>query len=466
MNTSNNYSYFIEYLKTPILNSPDVDFNERVFQNLKMLSSNTGNKVYFRKYSDTHYIVYTDYKLFNNTNVFFKDMPLTTFLPNRSIEFMIVSTLNVVDNSPEYDIKINTCTVKHIINTDNESFIKMMEETKINAFVSYEGSVFTAYYNDDLQKWFFRTTSRLRNYDSEDEEYSMLTQFKIACPINLLDELRKQYDNHYFVFVLTNYNKYLCNYDGIFDGPTVILINVRNSKTQEDVEFKQNVFSKSVDVSTVKTMLSKEENNYFANEYLNLQGFILTDKQGTMYRTFTRAYHAGTIKVPNNPNFLHGALQSYLKGTLNVYLKFKKNDKYAELKQDCSTIANGLKDVLYMLFTYFTKMELDNPKKRYTKLNNDKYGLLFADEHVYKKVLSSLQSFSINNVKGLFNNNRRIEQDIYAYIRFLGESDVDFMMIVDMLNNYETFIKQIYQTCGNIFNNRYEHAILDIKSRY
>jgi hypothetical protein len=195
MNTSNNYSYFIEYLKTPILNSPDVDFNERVFQNLKMLSSNTDNKVYFRKYSDTHYIVYTDYKLFNNTkltygktdeqrssvsiptsvgrktNVFFKDMPLTTFLPNRSIEFMIVSTLNVVDNSPEYDIKINTCTVKHIINTDNESFIKMMEETKINAFVSYEGSVFTAYYNDDLQKWFFRTTSRLRNYDSEDEEY-------------------------------------------------------------------------------------------------------------------------------------------------------------------------------------------------------------------------------------------------------------------------------------------------------
>ena len=67
MNTSNNYSYFIEYLKTPILNSPDIDFNERVFQNLKMLS---GNNVYFRKYSDTNYIVYTNYKLFSLYSIF------------------------------------------------------------------------------------------------------------------------------------------------------------------------------------------------------------------------------------------------------------------------------------------------------------------------------------------------------------------------------------------------------------
>jgi hypothetical protein len=57
-------------------------------------------------------------------------------------------------------------------------------------------------------------------------------------------------------------------------------------------------------------------------------------------------------------------------------------------------------------------------------------------------------------------------QDIYAYIRHLGENDNDFNMVIDMFNNYETFIKQVYQTCGNIFNNRYEHLLLEIKSRY
>jgi hypothetical protein len=459
-------SLFTEYCRKPLPSGEQVSFPQQVFQWLKLLSFKSDNKVGFRLLSERRFVVFTAYRLFQNNPPSFGGYPLNILLPFRSM------CITVTDD----DIELCNYTVKQIINTDNESFIKLMEDENRVASVSYEGSVVVAFKEGD--SWTFRTTTRTSSSEIEYDELNttLFNKFKGACTVEQLDALHELYPNHSFAFVLTNSDRYLCDYSQVFNGPTVILIGVRDSNSLE-VQFEQNIFRTStiVDVNQVKTFFAMQEHNYFTNNYLNLQGFVFTDANGRVFRTFTRAYHAGTIKVPNNPNFFLGALQSYLRGSLHIYLQFKNHlEDYDEIKADCSNVANGIRSIVQFLFSYFTDLKFNNLsgiwKKSFDKLNGEAYTALFNDnkdgKSSYKKVLAGVQSFAIKNRMNLFNNPGRLETDVYSYVRTLAEKDSDFELIIEIFSNYQSFRIHMFQIVGDIFNNKFEGSLYQTFDRY
>lgn len=442
---------------------------DRVFQHLKCLSARTDNKVHFIIRDNGQFVVYTDYKLFKNNAPLYGGSPLNVLLPYRSMEIRVTETT----------IELLNYTVKQIINTDNKSFVGIMQDNNINASVSYEGSVIVAYYNTTTNKWVYRTTGRIKSDDEvTDDRNTLFSQFKIACGQTKLDDLRALYPNNYFVFVLTNHSqRYLCDYSKMFNGQTAILISVRDNVTNNDVPFQQQIFQNStiVDVNTVNESFATPENNFFSNTHLDLQGYVLTDLHGNVFRTFTRAYHAGTLRVPNNTNTFLGALQAYLCGSLPTYLNFRDSTaNFNEYKTACSDVANGLKELVKFLFLKFTTIQFNRQSngtfsKSFTKINPEEYAALFNDykdgKANFKKVLSSVQSFSIKNKQNLFIDFKNFDFDTYSFIRALAK-DIDFELIVSMLYNYQGFSSHLNSIFGNVFVNPMEQQLTAAINKY
>lgn len=463
--TDSMISLFIEYCNKSLPSNEVVSKPEQVFQWLKILSSKSDNKVGFKRLGDRTFKVFTAYRLFQNNPPSFGGYHLNVLLPFRSM------VIYVSDET----IELKSYTVRQIMNTDNQSFTDHMEVNRLTASISYEGSVISV--SCEEGNWTLNTTTQIAPMEVEEEDDgSLFCSFRKACTVKQLNDLRELYPNHTFAFVLTNHNRYLCDYSEEFNGPTAILIGIRDRNSKE-VNFNQDIFktSKNVSVEEIKAFFAEKENNFFTNNYLNLQGFVMTDANGNVFRTFTRAYHAGTIKVPNNPNFFLSALQSYLRGSLHIYLQFKNRLlEYDEIKRDCSNVANAIRSVVQFIFMNFTDMKYMNVsgtwKKSYSKLNEAAYASLFSgyetDKQVYKKVLAGIQSFSIKNKMNLFNNPMRLETDTYSYIRTLAEKDSDFDLVVEMYLNYQSFKLNIFQTFGNVYNNKFEGSICDTFDKY
>lgn len=431
--------------------------DNQFLQRLKILASASNQFVQFRLVKDSQYQIFTECELPSNINQTIGEYSLTELVPFRSM---------VVDFSD--GVKLLNYSIYRVKSLTNDDFLKKMRENQtFKTYPSYEGSVLVAHHNG--VEWTLRTTSRSSANDSSfGAQHSYTELFNEVC-INkgfanwtsALDELKKQYDNHYFVFVLvSDEHKYICLYPQF--KSEAFLINVRSTTTNIDVDFNQAVFtvSNSVDVDFVQQSL--QDNKKFDNKLLNLQGYVLKDPlTGQLYKTLTGAYFFASSQIPNYPNKFLRFLHCFFKGSFPLFTTLydvPKDESLIMFNQSKNTL-NGIRNMVAYIFTLFTDFNLksvedgvdehNKPKfkmeKSYERRNSEFYAKLFDAKdssvndalQVYKRTLAATQKYSLKS-KG-FTDSSQLAQDIEKYLRTLAYNEKTFTLFIDLLLNYEKF---------------------------
>jgi hypothetical protein len=457
------FNKLITFLTSYDLRSPSQD--SIVLQRLKVLASSSKQYVGFKEIGNNSYQIYSSHE----------SIPLNLKLGDETINDIIPSRSVVIDVDGT-NVTIRNYSIMRLSNISNATFMDKMCAGKIasqdtsqmtikyqNAYESFEGTTLVAHKSDD--RWTIRTNSCPSAKDSYfitiKSHYELMTQ--IASPDSQpieekLTDLQTSYGRDvYFVFVLVcTEQKYLCDYE----TSKIVLINVRDSSTHEDLPVEKHAgwysISESVSSDDVDKALNSEINKTFKNYYLPLQGFIIKDNDNKLFRTFTNAYEFGTKQVSNHGNLLFDALHSYMRGTFPALVTMRGlNEKSArELAGHCKTVLNSVRNILGYLFTVFTSFSIEQEdvidengnsiqrtKKSYTKKNLDFYKSLFVQSNscsqVFCKVLPLLQSYSINGKQ--FNSSSDIASSTEKFLRTLAYNDTSMELFIDMLYQYKNF---------------------------
>ena len=453
---------FVNYLTSYELRSPNKD-EDLILQRLKILASSSGQCVGFRRIDETTYQVFSSHEHIPS-NYKLGDIAIDDILPVRSVVFTIDNdTIRVLDYS-----------INRVTNVTNDIFMAKMyigkssqedEETVtvdyLTAHESYEGTVLVARHTSS--GWYIRTTSCSANdsyFGSERSHYNMLTSIVPEVKEKLTD-LKTQFDRDvYFVFVLVaNEQKYLCDYG----TSKLILINVRDCETHENLPVQKlaDWYDTPVSVASddVNNCLQLKCNTLFNDTYLGLQGYILTDYDGNLYRTFTQAYQYGCRRMGNHSSLFINALECYLHNSFStlVALKGISEENAKVLAGHCKVVLNGTRNLFAYMYTLFTTLQVkhndvasrghDNelPRSTISKSFLKKNGSLYSEVFDHRlqftqsfcKLLAMLQKFSLS--PKVFRQSSEMANDVEKFIRSLANNDDNMHLLIDVLHNYITF---------------------------
>jgi hypothetical protein len=461
------FDKFINYLTRYELKSPSHE--SIILQRLKVLTSSSKQYVGFKEIGENSFQVYSSHESIP-PNIKLGDDQINDIIPCRSVVF-------------DYDgsnVVIRNYSIMRLSNVPNAFFVDKMCAGEImsqdgnemtvsypNIYESFEGTTIVAHRS--VAGWNIRTNSCVNANDSyfitEKSHYSLMTDISSpsAQPIEeKLTDLQTTYSEKlgrdvYFVFVLVcSEQKYLCDYG----TSKIVLINVRDSTTHEELPVEKYgdwyEVPKMINSDDVKNALDLESNCVFSNNYLQLQGFIIKDRDNRLFRTFTKAYEFGTRQVSNHGNLLVDALRSYMRGTFSslVAMRSIEDDHARELAGQCKTVINSIRNILAYMFTVFTSFKIEHEdvvnesgntvqrmKKSYTKKNLDFYKALFVQtensSQPFCKVLPLLQSYSVNSQK--FNSSDEIATATEKFVRTLAYNDTSMQLLIDMLYQYKSF---------------------------
>jgi hypothetical protein len=431
--------------------STDLPFVQR----LKMLASASNLFVQYNVVEENRvYQVYTEHEMPLNVNQTFSEYNINELVPFRSATLDFSNGFKILDYS-----------INRVVNLTNDDFLVKANTQTFKAYTSYEGSVLVA--RHDGSKWILRTTSKYSANDSTFGSFCSFGEvFNQVCISKgyenwtyALDALRKQYNEHYFVFVLVSKNhQYLCDYPQFKNGSEVFLINVRNLNTHIDVDIQQSVFLTSNEVTNEHMKQSLDSNKKFENKLVNLQGFVLKDSStGQVYKTLTGAYFFASSQILNNPNPFLRSLFCFCKGSLPTYNTLYNIPRDVSLTtfNQCKNTLSGVRNLVAYMFSIFTDFNINSitdgfdehnkPKfkmeKSYQRKNSDFYTKLFdvkdTNLQVYKRALAGTQKFSLK--PNVFTDSSQLAFDVEKYLRSLAYNDKTFNTFVDLLLSYEKF---------------------------
>jgi len=475
---------FVDYLTTYELHSPNEE--NIVVQRLKVLTASSNQYIGFKCFTDNNKI--NTYQVFSShehipNNYKLGEILIDDILPVRSVVFTVNS-----DNT----IKILDYSIYRVTHVSNVDFLAKMCISKnedpisadtvmvdyLNANESYEGTVLVARH-DETDGWIIRTTSCLAKdsyFASERSHYTMLTTIvpdveeKLSELKHLVKDTYKREQDVYFVFVLvSSEQKYLCDYK----SSKLILINIRDCDTHEDLP-NDNKLTNWYDVPAVvssdevNSNLRLEDNEVFNDTYLDLQGYILKNVDGKLYRTFTLAYQYGLRKMPNHASMFINALHCYLRNSFTTFVKIKSiSDKDAKLLAGhCKLVLNGIRNLFAYMFTVFTTLRVkqneilnanaenadeenadeENADKKTTsktfvKKNDILFKKVFNSSlpyiQTYARLLTIIQKYSLSSK--MFKKSSELSMDVEKCLRILARNDNDFELFKDALHNYEMF---------------------------
>ncbi len=451
----------VNYLTQYELHSP-AEGENIVLQRLKVLASSSNQCVGFRCINESTYHVFSshehipdEYKL--------GEIAINEIMPVRSAVF------TVEDNG---NIKISDYSIERVTNITNFDFLSKLCVSKestidhdivtfdyLDANESYEGTVLVARYTSS--GWVIRTTScydaRESYFGSDSSHYDMLLSVVPDVEEKLTD-LKAQYENDvYFVFVLVSAEqKYLCDYG----TSKLVLINVRNADTHEELPVDKLAdwydISKKVSSDDVNNSLKLEDNEVFNNTFLGLQGYIVKDHNGHLYRTYTLAYQYGLRTMSNHSSLFLNGLHCYLKNSFAtlVAMKGMTEDDAKCLAGHCKLMLNGMRNIFAYMYTAFTTLQLRqndtgvdehgvptyNISKSFVKKNGGLYAKVFdhsASTMPYGKLLAMLQKYSLSSRH--FKESYELANDVEKFIRSLAHNDTSIQLLFDALINYRTF---------------------------
>lgn len=468
---------FVNYLTTYELRSPNEE--NIILQRLKVLTSSSNQYIGFRCIDDSTntYQVFSSHEHIPD-NYKLGETIINDILPVRSIVFSVINdTVKVLDYS--------ICRVSNISNNDFLAKMCNEETTMIDdlqANESYEGTVLVARYNE-TDDWNIRTTScsAKDSYFASDRSHYTILKSIVPEIEEKLTDLKAQFDHEvYFVFVLaSNEQKYLCDYK----TSKLILISVRDSNTHEDLPVHKLAewydISSVVSSDNVKKTLSLEDNEVFNNAYLDLQGYIMTDHDGKLYRTFTNAYQYGCRKMPNNASMFTNALHCYLQNSFStlVVLKSIPDEDAKVLAGHCKLVLNGIRNIFAYMYTLFTTLQVkqnellndnntaDAPKQRTSKSFLKKNGTLYSNvfnnslqhTHTFGKLLAMLQKFSLS--PKFFKESSEIANDVEKFFRSLViRDDNNIKLMCEVLTDYKIFKEHLVDTVKQ-YNTTQDHKI-------
>ena len=448
---SNDISMYIEmlmkYISSFELTSPT---DENIyFQRFKLLASISKGLVQFKQLDEQRYLLHTTHEVIPS-NLTISDYPIDKLVPFRSC---IINVENMT---------LEDYSIFRIRNISNSKFLDIMKSVDdedlimAQAVESYEGSVIVAKCEND--KWNLRTTSCIDAKESFfNSEVSHYDTFSKLCDNNIdqkLNELKNLYNTDvYFVFVLVSTeHSYLCDYQ----SSKAILIAARDMNNCDLKLDTTETFLLSKVLGRPDVESALNDNSYFKDNKLPLQGFLFKHLNGTYSRTFTKAYNYGLNNIPNTGSIVMDSFNSYLKKHFDTYARFKKlsDEDYYKYKSECNIILETLKHLIGFLFKTFTKITIKNGKKTYEKLNGDLFKSLDENntymQH-FKKIIAILQSYSLH--PDAFNHSADMKYDIENFIRSLANKEDTFKLLFDILTNYTSFVELINSKVNNKFNN-------------
>jgi hypothetical protein len=450
---------FFEFIQTHPLSSPTSE--SVVLQRLKILASASNHFIKFRMIDDETYHIFSSHETIGD-DIVIGDVKVGTIVPFRSAIFTVKDGFRFLDWS-----------IRRITNILNVDFLTKINDPTILAHESYEGTIIVARKNDN--SWTFRTTSchdASESYFGSEQSHYELFEKIAGQDLNIkMDTLSEQYEgNKYYVFVLVSKEQqHLCDYD----KSKIILINVRDTITHDESIIKDpsDWYEVSKPVTCAEVLASLNSEKTFNDSPLKIQGYVLQDSNMAMYRTYTCAYHYGSLQVPNHSNMLLNAIHCYLRGSFMSLVKLKniKEDESRILFGQAKQIIFGIRNLLAYMFTVFTKFSVKNVEttvngnksfkmtKSYDKLNGDFYTQLFKitedTEYLqhYMKVLPLLQRYSIVS-KG-FTESTELALDTEKYLRTLAYDSNTIQLFFDMLYNFKSFLEHL-KSVTNDYNSK------------
>lgn len=450
-NTNHNME-FVNYLTNCQVDSQSSE--PAVLQRLKILAANSNQLVGFKTLGDNTYQVFSSHENIPE-HLKLNDVTLNAIVPYRSVVFQ-------VDNSD--NITILDYSIHRINNVPNDDFMQMLSANdSYQAYESYEGTIIVA--RQTHGEWKIRTTSCIDAKNAyvgyqDKTYYDMLTDI-VPNIEQKLSKLQAYYDtNVYFVFVLTSdENCHLCNYD----QKRLILINVRDCQTQNDLPLIQHADWYQITATTatqdVSSALQLEKNIRFNSQMLELQGYIVKTDDGKLCRTFTNAYRYGLQQIPNYSNMFLSVFNAYLKGTYPAFaaLKNHSEEQQQTFMLQSRTVLKSVRNLFAYLYTMCTSLQItynnlvtqdgahkQQAVKTFKKKNYDLYNGLFADDKFqsFAKLLAMLQKYSLNDRQ--FNNSSELAIDVEKFVRSLWRNDNTLKLLFDVIYNYEQFCVRLH----------------------
>jgi len=440
------------------------------FQRLKILTSMSKNTIKFKVLNaDTGYVlIYTHKDIYGQyeptSPIYINNVELYDLMPVRSVVVQIGENIfNVIDY-----------TISRVSVVDNDTFLQKYNE---NTYVSYEGSVILCNSIQDI--WCLRTNSCINAFESKyNSDISHGEQFELTCKLKKygnteawqesLTALSLQIPNAYFVFVMiTPQQKYLCEYNDLTHKSELFLICARDKQTHNILDIKQQkIFPIENNVSKEVVIKTLTEQHEFIGESLPIQGFIVCDTNGKLYRTYTKSYEKGMGEIPHYDNILWNILYYHSTNKLETYCKLNNcENNYKTLIYQCNSINYSICNILSFLFVTFTDLYVYDVsetnknttyEKTYEKNHVQLYELLKSNApkelvgviNSYLALLSTLQSYSIKSDK-YFINRENISNDILKFIRHHIANKLNIKNIINMIFGYVDFVKYLNKSIDN-----------------